>query len=293
MRGFVPALGTPLDENGNLVVESFKKQIEDQIQAGAAGLLAMGSMGTEAFLTPETYIATATAAVEAAAGRVPVFVGAMDTSIVRAAQRMASVEHLAIDGFVFTAPFYSKASPAQMMNFFKGVAGKTNHKILLYDLPVVSQAKITYEMVLELIRDVPNMAGIKSADTVMFRKLKLNPEVPEDFITVYSGLDMFDVAYKWGIDACLDGMLSCTPYNTKMLFESMDNGDYVAAAKYLDNITDLRDFFAAHDLWPCFSAAMNMLGYDGIFGTDYCNKINPDYLPLVREWMVKIGEPVL
>ena len=43
--GFVTALGTPLDKDGNLMVESYKKEIEDQIQAGAAGLLVMGSMG--------------------------------------------------------------------------------------------------------------------------------------------------------------------------------------------------------------------------------------------------------
>ena len=48
--GFVPALGTPLDENGNLLVDSFKKQINDQINAGAVGLLALGSMGIEAFI---------------------------------------------------------------------------------------------------------------------------------------------------------------------------------------------------------------------------------------------------
>ena len=33
--GFVPALGTPVDANGNLLVESYKKEIEDQINAGA------------------------------------------------------------------------------------------------------------------------------------------------------------------------------------------------------------------------------------------------------------------
>ena len=83
------------------------------------------------------------------------------------------------------------------MNYFKGVAAATDKPILLYDLAPVTQAKITYEMVMELIREIPNLKGIKSADTLMFRKLKLDPQVPEDFIMVYSGMDMFDIAYKW------------------------------------------------------------------------------------------------
>ena len=90
--GFVPALATPLDASGNLVEESYRKQIEDMIRAGAVGLLAMGSMGQEAFLTREAYVRTAQVAVDAAKGRVPVFVGAMDCSIGRAAERMADIE---------------------------------------------------------------------------------------------------------------------------------------------------------------------------------------------------------
>lgn len=293
MTGFVPALGTPLDANGNLLVDSYKKQIDDQIKAGAAGILCMGSMGIQPYLKTDVYPLVAKTAVEAAAGRVPVYVGAMDTSIARAKDRMAAMEDLDIAGFVFTTPYYYGCTRAQMMNYFKGVAAATKHQVLLYDLAVVTQSKITYDMVLELIRDVPNLAGIKSADTVMFRNLKLNPAVPEDFIMVYSGLDTFDVAYKWGIDACLDGMLSCTPYNTGKLFEVMAAGDFDAAAKYLNNIVGLRDFFVAHDLWPSFSTAMNLLGYEGNFCPDYVCDINPDFVALIREELVKMGEPVV
>ena len=39
--GFVPAVGTPLDKNGNLCVESYKKQIEDQIANGAIAILSI------------------------------------------------------------------------------------------------------------------------------------------------------------------------------------------------------------------------------------------------------------
>lgn len=292
-EGFVPALGTPLDQQGNLMADSLKKQIEDQIQAGAVGLLCMGSMGIQAFIRSEVYPQVAKTAVEAAAGRVPVYVGAMDTSIARAKERMAAVEDLDIAGFVFTAPYYSPASRDQMMNFFKGVAAATKHPILLYDLPGVTQCKITYDMVLELIRDVPNMAGIKSADLQMFRKLKLNPEVPEDFVMVYSGLDTFDIAYKWGITNCLDGMLSCTPANTGKMFSSMAQGDYDTAAQCLNNIVALRDFFVSHDLWPSFTAAMNLLGYEGSYGPDYVSEIQEGYTEAIRQEMIRMGEPVM
>lgn len=289
-QGFVPALGTPLNRDGELLRQSLKKQIEDQIHAGAVGLLCMGSMGIQAFIRQDVYAEVAKTAIDAAAGRVPVFVGAMDTSIARARQRIEQLEPLEIDGLVFTAPYYSPCTAGQMVNYFKGVAASTRHKILLYDLPGVTQSKITYDMVLELIREIPNLAGIKSADLQMFRKLKLNPEVPQDFIMVYSGLDTFDVAYKWGIENCLDGMLSCTPVNSGAMFRAMQQGDFSTAAARLNSIVLLRDAFVKCDLWPSYTAAMNLLGYEGNFGPDYVGTISAEQTEEIRSCMQKIGE---
>jgi 4-hydroxy-tetrahydrodipicolinate synthase len=288
--GFVPALVTPLDETGNLVEVSYRKQIEDMIAAGAVGLLSMGSMGQQAFLSSSVCPEVARVAVDAAAGRVPVFVGAMDCSIRRASERMAAMEELNVTAFVFTAPYYSAASRGQIMNYFKGISAATKHNIMLYDLPSVTQSKITYEMMLELIRDIPTLVGIKSADQQMFRRLRLNPDIPDDFILVYSGLDTFDVAYKWGIDNCLDGMLPVTPKNTGSMFRAMEQNDYKTAAACLNKILDLRDYFIAHDLWPCFSKAMNMLGYEGNCAPDIQSPIQPETVELVRQKMIEIGE---
>lgn len=291
--GFVPALGTPLDENGNLLVESYKKQVNDMIDRGASGLLSMGSMGIQAFLKMDVCPQVAKAAVEAAAGRVPVFVGAMACSIAQAKQRMAAMEDLDITAFVFTTPYYHSCNPAQIVNYFKNVAAATKHGILLYDLPGVTNSKITYNIVKTLIKEVPNLMGIKSADMNMFRKLKLDPEVPEDFIMVCSNLDLFDVAYKWGMDKCLDGMLPVTPANTQGLFTAMANGDYDKAAQHLNNIVGLRDLMASCDLWPSFSKGMNLLGYEGNFSPDYVLPFNEANLEKLREKMISIGEPVV
>lgn len=70
------------------------------------------------------------------------------------------MEHLPIAGFVFTTPYYNPCSRDQMINYFKAVAEATQKRVLLYDLAVVTQAKITYDMVLELIKEVPNLAEL-------------------------------------------------------------------------------------------------------------------------------------
>ena len=288
--GFVPALLTPIDANGNLDEASYRKQIEDMIQAGAVGLLALGSMGQQAFLRPSTCVEVARVAVDAAAGRVPVFVGGMDVSICRAKERIAAMEDLDVAAFVFTAPYYEALSFDEMSNYIKAVASSTKHNVMVYDLPGVTRFKFNYNFVLRLRKEVPNLIGIKSADTQMFRKLVLDPEVPEDFIMVYSGLDTFDVAYKWGIKNCLDGMLPLTPKNTEKMFKAMAADDYDTAAQCLNNIVYLRDRMAAHDLWPCASEVMNMFGCSGNHAPDWCNPIKPENVAVMRADLEKIGE---
>ena len=214
----------------------------------------------------------------------------MDCSIARAKERITSMNGLNVDGFVFTTPYYNLCSGDQIKNYFKAVAAATDKPILLYDLPSVTQAKITYEIILELINDIPNLKGIKSNDTFMLRKLKLNSSIPDDFVIAYSGLDMFDIAYKWGLDKCLDGMMACTPVNTKKLFDAMANGDFDTASIALNNIIEFRDFFLQRDLWAAFSTSMNLLGYEGNFAPDYVSPIKEEYIDEIRNELIRMGE---
>ena len=287
--GFVPALGTPLDANGNLCKESYTAQINRMIDAGAVGLLSMGSMGQQAFISNDVCVEVAETAVKAAAGRVPVFVGAMDNSIKRAKARIASMEHLDVTAFVLTTPYYEVDTAEQVMKYFREVAKSTKHNIMLYDLPPVTNFKITYDMVCQLKKDIPNLVGIKSGDLVLQRKIKLNPELA-DLNTYFSNLDVFDVAFPWGIGSVLDGMFTCTPVNSQKLIESMRAGDKAGAAQALNNILALRDNFLAWDLWPAYCAAMNLLGWEGIHAPDWITEPSAEIFALVKAEMERIGE---
>ena len=128
------------------------------------------------------------------------------------------------------------------------------------------------------------------ADLQMMRNLKLNEDVPEDFVLVYSGLDTFDIAYQWGITNCLDGMMSCTPRTSKALFDALAVGDRDKAAEHLNAIVSLRDLFVTHDLWPSYTAAMNMLGYEGSYGPDYVSVLPASEKNVIRDALVEMGE---
>ena len=131
-NGFYTALGTPLDENGNLVSESLEKEINQQIEYGAAGLLLMGSMGIEAYLKNSTYADVVKVAAETVDGRCPLFVGAMDNSIAKVMEKVEMIGNAEIDGVVLTTPFYSVLSEKEIINWFTIIADKSPYPVYLY-----------------------------------------------------------------------------------------------------------------------------------------------------------------
>lgn len=287
--GFVPALGTPLDQNGQVCKESYAAQIERMLDAGAVGVLCMGSMGQQAFISNSVCVDVAETAVKTVAGRVPVFVGAMDNSIKRAQERIASMEHLDVTAFVLTTPYYEVDTQEQVMRYFREVAKSTKHSIVLYDLPGVTKFKITYDMVCQMKKDIPNLLGIKSGDLAMQRKISLNPELA-GLQVYFSGLDVFDIAFPWGIGSILDGMFTCTPVNTKKLMDAMTAGDKAGAAEALNNILEFRDKMFGWDFWGAYSASMNLLGWEGLHAPDWTEEAGPEVVALVKAEMERIGE---
>ena len=274
--GFIPALGTPVDNTGVFLPNSYSKQIDDMLDAGAIAILVLGSMGMMASIRQDQYRNIVETAIESTKGKCPVLVGAMDNSVWRVKERLEYLKGLKVDGVVLTTPYYYAANPEEIVRFYISVANSSPFPVYMYDLPVVTQSKITYPIIENILSKTDNLKGIKTGDQTLARLLTLSEKIPSDFSTIYSGLDTVDVAYKWGITTYLDGMFTCTPRLTKKLDESLRANDFKAAGKYLDHILNFRNDMIKIGVFNAYVYAMNILGYEGYHAPDYCFKSNAD-----------------
>ena len=275
-KGFYTALGTPLDENGNFIPGSMARQIEQQIEAGVSGLLVMGSMGQMSYIKQSEYAKVAEESAKAAAGRVPVLVGVTDVSINRVMERVDALKDIdGIDGIVSTVPYYATVTQDNIFDFYNEIANRSGRATYLYDLAVVTKTATAPATVKRLWKN-PLIKGIKSGNMVTQRILHRAEDRPADFTMMYSNIDDFDIAYKWGINKNLDGMFACTPKTAQKMYQALDAGDYDAAGKHLDDIIALRNMFLTTPcLMKAFTHAMHLLGCEGNFAQDY-NRDIPD-----------------
>ena len=287
--GFYTALGTPLTEDGKLVEKALAKHIEQQIDAGASGLLLMGSMGIEASVPNSEYGKAVDCAIKANKARLPLFVGAMDNSVARVKERLEMIgKGKAIDGIVVTVPFYAVPNVDNAINWFTMIADCSPYPVYMYDLPGVTQFRISMPIIDAVIKH-PNVKGIKSANWELIKAIgRKYPD--EEFACLYSGLDSFDHANVLGIKKNLDGMFCCTPKNGKAMYECVAKGDIAGARRYLDNILLLRDTMLANGLMYCFTYCMNILGIDGNFHQDYTAPAKEGAKEIMEKTLKEIGE---
>ena len=288
-NGFYTALGTPLTEDGKIIESALRKHIEQQIGAGASGLLLLGSMGIQASVPVSECTKAVDIAIDAVEGRVPLFVGAMDNSFAKVLERLEQIgEGKPIDGIVLTVPYYSKPSEGDAIYWYKTLADKSPYPIYIYDLSVVTQFSISMN-VIDAVIGHPNVKGMKSANWELIKAIER--KYPNSgFECLYSGLDSFDHANVLGIKKNLDGMFACTPKNGKLMYECAEAGDIEGVRKYLDNILLLRDTMNDHGLMRCFTYCMNLLGVDGNFHQDYRKPTAENAKEIMLETMKAIGE---
>lgn len=96
--GVFPAVTTQMHRDQSVDLESTAKHVETLVRHGAAGLVMLGSLGENVTLSRPEKHAVMRAAIEAAAGRVPVLSGVAECSTGAAIDYARELEVLRADG---------------------------------------------------------------------------------------------------------------------------------------------------------------------------------------------------
>lgn len=164
LRGIYVPLITPFDASGAVAVDVVERLCREYLDAGAAGIVALGTTGEYAALDAaerqSVIDACARVCVEHSA---PLIVGAGTNSTKTS---IAAVEALrGTPGLVATltvVPYYVRPSEAGIVEHFRLVANASPVPIVVYNIPYRTGRVLSAASVLELARD-PNVAGLKQA----------------------------------------------------------------------------------------------------------------------------------
>lgn len=275
------AIGTPLTEDEQLHEEGLRIHLADQWDAGITGILVGGTMGLMQLLSDSTYRRLVESAVQQSQGRGEIFVGAGDTSYARTRDRIEFLNDYSIDAVVVLAPFFLTFSQAELVDYYRSLADVSRVPLYLYDLPSVTNTKLSIDTVLELAKH-PNIRGIKaSCDPGLTRQLA--DLVPEGFRVIFAAPDLIDVFLRQGINDHLDGIYCFAPRWVKAIADCAEQGKWDEASVYQRDVSHLRRLILNHGAMQMFTAIMNMRRIPGQFAPKPYRPLLPDEDTLLQE----------
>jgi 4-hydroxy-tetrahydrodipicolinate synthase len=168
VEGSVPAVVTPFDENGNLMLDRFEQVVAWHLEQGADGICVAGDNGESWSLTPDERRGLAEAAVRIVGGRVPVLMGA---SAPMARQTIALAEIAANAGVdaLMTGPqsYVLRATAAEIVDRFIAIHKAVPLPIVAYNSPRRTGLSLDVET-LGAVCDAVPIIGLKEASRDFF-----------------------------------------------------------------------------------------------------------------------------
>ena len=193
ITGSIPAMVTPMLEDGSVDYASLRKLIDWHIAEGTDCIGVVGTTGESPTVNVEEHREIIRASVEQAKGRVPIMAGCGANSTAEAIELAKFAKSVGADCQLQVVPYYNKPTQEGLYQHFKAIAESVpDLPVILYNVPGRSVADMQHDTVLRLAQ-VPGIVGIKEATGNIERAQWLIRDLPKEF-AVYSGDDPSAVA---------------------------------------------------------------------------------------------------
>lgn len=191
-QGSLVAIVTPMQEDGALDLDAFRRLIDWHVKEGTDGIVVVGTTGESPTVDWDEHTLLIKTAVDHAAGRVPIIAGTGANATTEAIELSGFAREAGADGALSVVPYYNKPTQEGLYRHFKAIAEAVDLPMVVYNVPGRTVADLQNDTVLRLAQ-VPNIVGIKDATGSIERGSELLRRKPRDF-RVYSGDDATGLA---------------------------------------------------------------------------------------------------
>jgi len=193
LQGIIPALITPLKDDGTLDAALLEKQVAYLADAGVDGFFVNGTTGEGPYLSAREKKEVFQIAQRVSAGRQFLCLACIQPSTQMVLEEIRAFAPLSPDFVVAVPPFYYGAPQEVIYQHYQAIADAAECPLILYDIPSRTQNSLALETVICLLSH-PNIAGMKdsSGDFIRFSRGVLGYNTP-DFAWI-QGEDYLDGA---------------------------------------------------------------------------------------------------
>ena len=227
-RGMATAMITPMTSQG-VDYDTLARFIDFQLSSGINALVAVGTTGESATLTPEERKEVIRFTVKRVDGKVPVIAGTGTNNTAHVLDFTKSACDDGADAVLVVTPYYNKATQKGLVNHYTAVADVSEKPVILYSVPGRTGCKITPDTA-AILAQHPNIAGFKDANGDMDSTVETIANCG-DKLDIYSGEDSLTVPMlAMGGKGCISVLSNVVPGLAVEMCDKFFAGDIAGAA---------------------------------------------------------------
>ena len=242
MRGSLVALPTPFDGEGT-DLKAFQEMIDFHVEHGTHGIVVAGTTGEASTLSEHERRSLIHAAIEFAAGRIPVIAGVGTNSTLETVELARFAGACGADALLVVTPYYNRPSRTGLLRHFGAIADVTGTPIVLYNVPGRTGTDLDPGLAAELSRAHENIVAIKEATNSIQRAREV---IENTDLAVFCGEDSSIADFmQLGAAGAISVAANLVPDEVAELVEAArPGGDSVRAAELVEFLAPLvRDLF--------------------------------------------------
>ena len=232
VSGIVDVPVTPFTPDNKVDLDTFGRVIEFLLRHNASSLCINLHLAESLNLTLDERKLIAKAAVEVAAGRVPVIVHVSTPGTDQAVELARHAEQIGADCVLAIAPYYWKPSQEQLYDHFAAIIGATGLPFIAYNSPTIMDGVgIAPATLVKLMQRFPQFIGLKEASHNWEKYLELGraaKSVRADF-GLFVGTEWMLPSLTLGGTACMSIFGGIAPRFVKALYDATTGGELKTA----------------------------------------------------------------
>ncbi len=258
--GVFPAVTTQYNEDYSVNISATQKMLDDLINDGVHGIIALGTVGENYSLSAEEKRQVLAASKEVIAGRVPLLTGVAENTTELAMTYAKDAGTIGVDGLMVLPGLIYKSNERETINHFQQIARSTDLPNMIYNNPVSYGVDTNIEM-MKVLADEENIVSIKESTTSTFRITDLFNEFGEDRFQMFCGVD--NIAFEsllLGAHGWISGLTNVFPRESVAIYNLIKKGETQKALEIYRWITPLLHLDTIPTLVQCIKLAEQEVG---------------------------------
>ena len=227
-KGMATAMVTPMTPHG-VDYKTFAKFIEFQIESGINALVAVGTTGESATLSPEERKEVISFTVRQVNGRVPVIAGTGTNNTEHVLEFTKSACGEGADAVLVVTPYYNKATQKGLINHYTAVADVSEKPVIMYSVPSRTGCNLLPDTA-AILSQHPMIAALKDANGNMDQTVETIAKCG-DKLDIYSGEDSLTLPMlAMGGAGCISVLSNVVPAMAVEMCDKFFAGDVAGGA---------------------------------------------------------------